>query len=63
MQRVRPGHRSWPHPALRSGDPDDGHLVLDQAAKEAAQYGLVYQLRSIEGIKAMSEGPAGPRQR
>ncbi|MFJ9085853.1 helix-turn-helix domain-containing protein [Streptomyces sp. NPDC102384] len=42
---------------------DDGHLVLDQAAKVAAQYGLVHQLRSIEGIKAMSEGPAGPRQR
>lgn len=42
---------------------DDGLLVLDQAAKVAAQYGLVHQLRSIEGIKAMSEGPTGPRQR
>ncbi|MGW3292891.1 helix-turn-helix domain-containing protein [Streptomyces xiamenensis] len=42
---------------------DDGILVLDQAAKVAAQYGLVHQLRSIEGVKAMSEGPTGPRQR
>ncbi|TFI22196.1 hypothetical protein [Streptomyces sp. 4R-3d] len=42
---------------------DDGLLVLDQAAKVAAQYGLVHQLRSIEGIKAMSEGPTGLRRR
>ncbi len=37
--------------------------VLDQAAGTAALYGLVHQLRSIEGIKAGSEGPTGPRQR
>ncbi|MER8003326.1 hypothetical protein [Streptomyces sp. NPDC095613] len=42
---------------------DDGLLVLDQAARTAAQYGLVHQLRGIEGIKAMNEGPTGPRQR
>ncbi|MCZ4102555.1 helix-turn-helix domain-containing protein [Streptomyces sp. H39-C1] len=41
---------------------DDGLVVLGQAAKVAAQYGLVHQLRSIEGIKAMSEGPTGPRR-
>ncbi|RAS33731.1 hypothetical protein BCL80_103452 [Streptomyces avidinii] len=63
MQRVRldtaHGHILLSDTATR----DDGHLVLDQAAKVAAQYGLVHQLRSIEGIKAMSEGPTGPRQR
>ncbi|MER7693079.1 hypothetical protein [Streptomyces sp. NPDC097610] len=63
MQRVRldtaHGHILLSDPATR----DDGLLVLDQAAKVAAQYGLVHQLRSIEGIRAMSEGPAGPRQR
>ncbi|MFF7362839.1 hypothetical protein [Streptomyces sp. NPDC008125] len=42
---------------------DDGLFVLDQATRTAAQYGLVHQLRSIEGIKAMSEGPTGPRRR
>ncbi|MFG2171330.1 hypothetical protein ACGFMO_08095 [Streptomyces niveus] len=63
MQRVRldtaRGHILLSDAAPR----DDGHLVLDQAAKVAAQYGLVHQLRSIEGIKAMGEGPTGPRQR
>ncbi|MER8087267.1 MULTISPECIES: hypothetical protein [unclassified Streptomyces] len=63
MQRVRldtaHGHILLSDEATR----DDGLLVLDQAAKVAAQYGLVHQLRSIEGIKAMSEGPTGPRQR
>lgn len=63
MQRVRldtaHGHVLLSDAATR----DDGLLVLDQAAKVAAQYGLVHQLRSIEGVKAMSEGPAGPRQR
>ncbi|MFS0691936.1 helix-turn-helix domain-containing protein [Streptomyces nitrosporeus] len=63
MQRVRldtaQGHILLSDPATR----DDGHLVLDQAARQAAQYGLVHQLRSIEGIRAMSEGPTGPRQR
>ncbi|MFJ4920870.1 hypothetical protein [Streptomyces sp. NPDC088725] len=42
---------------------DDGLVVLDRTAKVAAQFGLVHQLRSIEGIKAMSEGPAEPRRR
>ncbi len=63
MQRVRldtaHGHILLSDAATR----DDGLLVLDQAARTAAQYGLVHQLRSIEGIKAMSEGPTGPRQR
>lgn len=63
MQRVRldtaHGHILLSDAATR----DDGLLVLDQAAKVAAQYGLVHQLRGIEGIKAMSEGPVGPRQR
>ncbi|WP_331752826.1 hypothetical protein OG440_38555 (plasmid) [Streptomyces sp. NBC_00637] len=63
MQRVRldtaHGHILLSDAATR----DDGLLVLDQAAKVAAQYGLVHQLRSIEGIRAMSEGPTGPRQR
>ncbi|MEO3852970.1 hypothetical protein ABGB09_36040 [Streptomyces sp. B8F3] len=63
MQRVRldtaHGHILLSDTATR----DDGHLVLDQASKVAAQYGLVHQLRSIEGIKAMSEGPSGPQQR
>ncbi|MER5439098.1 hypothetical protein [Streptomyces sp. NPDC002790] len=63
MQRVRldtaHGHILLSDTATR----DDGHRVLDQAAKVAAQYGLVHQLRSIEGIKAMSEGLTGPRQR
>ncbi|MFF1375553.1 hypothetical protein [Streptomyces sp. NPDC058308] len=63
MQRVRlntaHGHILLSDAATR----DDGLLVLDQAAKVAAQHGLVHQLRSIEGIKAMSEGPVSPRQR
>ncbi|MGW2081931.1 helix-turn-helix domain-containing protein [Streptomyces sp. NPDC001939] len=63
MQRVRldtaHGHILLSDAATR----DDGHRVLDQAARTAARYGLVHQLRSIEGVKAMSEGPTGPRQR
>ncbi|MEW2122700.1 helix-turn-helix domain-containing protein [Streptomyces sp. NPDC007259] len=63
MQRVRldtaHGHILLSDAATR----DDGYLVLDQAAKVATQYGLVHQLRSIEGIRAMSEGPTGSRQR
>ncbi|MGW4271114.1 helix-turn-helix domain-containing protein [Streptomyces seoulensis] len=63
MQRVRldtaHGHVLLSDAATR----DDGFLVLEQAAKVAAQYGLVHQLRSIEGIKAMREGPTAPRQR
>ncbi|WP_438293144.1 hypothetical protein [Streptomyces sp. HUAS TT7] len=62
MQRVRldtaHGHILLSDAATR----DDGLLVLDRAASTAAKYGLVHQLRSIEGVKA-SEGPAGPRQR
>ncbi|MEU8600603.1 hypothetical protein AB0C58_06415 [Streptomyces parvulus] len=38
---------------------DDGLRVLGQAARTAAQYGLVHQLRSIESVKASSEGPPG----
>ncbi|GAA1158730.1 hypothetical protein GCM10009654_13590 [Streptomyces hebeiensis] len=63
MQRVRldtaHGHILLSDAATR----DDGLLVLDQATRTATQYGLVHQLRSIEGIKAMDEGPTGPRQR
>ncbi|QDQ11150.1 helix-turn-helix domain-containing protein [Streptomyces spectabilis] len=63
MQRVRldtaHGHILLSDTATR----DDGLVVLDQAANMAAQYGLVHQLRSIEGIKAMGAGPTGPRQR
>ncbi|MGP3753882.1 helix-turn-helix domain-containing protein [Streptomyces sp. IBSNAI001] len=63
MQRVRldtaHGHILLSDAATR----DDGLLVLDQATHTAAQYGLVHQLRSIEGIKAMYEGPVGPRRR
>ncbi|WP_327703430.1 hypothetical protein [Streptomyces decoyicus] len=62
MQRVRldtaHGHILLSDRATR----DDGLVILDQAAKVAAQYGLVHQLRSIEGVKAMSEGPTGPRR-
>lgn len=63
MQRVRldtaHGHVLLSDAASR----EDGLLVLDRAAQVAAQYGLVHQLRSIGSVKAMSEGPAGPRQR
>ncbi|MET9478922.1 helix-turn-helix domain-containing protein [Streptomyces sp. NPDC006638] len=63
MQRVRldtaHGHILLSDAATR----DDGLLVLDQATRAAGQYGLVHQLRSIEGIKAMNEGPTGPRRR
>ncbi|NBE50606.1 helix-turn-helix domain-containing protein [Streptomyces boluensis] len=62
MQRVRldtaHGHILLSDPATR----DDGLIVLDRAAGTAAKYGLVHQLRSIEGVQA-SAGPAGPRQR
>ncbi|MGW2227265.1 helix-turn-helix domain-containing protein [Streptomyces formicae] len=63
MQRVRldtaHGHILLSDPATR----DDGARVLDRAATAAAQYGLVHQLRSIESVKASSEGPMGPRLR
>ncbi|MGW4303101.1 helix-turn-helix domain-containing protein [Streptomyces sp. NPDC004646] len=63
MQRVRLdtayGHILLSDTATR----DDGLLVLDQVSRTAAQYGLVHQLRSIEGIKAMSESRTGPRRR
>ncbi|MFD4786935.1 helix-turn-helix domain-containing protein [Streptomyces sp. NPDC058459] len=63
MERVRldtaHGHILLSDAATR----DDGLRVLDQATRTAAQYGLVHQLRSIEGVKAMSEGPAGPSRR
>ncbi|MFI5759239.1 helix-turn-helix domain-containing protein [Streptomyces sp. NPDC051569] len=57
MQRVRldtaHGHILLSDAATR----DDGLRVLGQAARTAAQYGLVHQLRSIESVKASSEGP------
>ncbi|MEV7502038.1 hypothetical protein [Streptomyces sp. NPDC093018] len=63
MQRVRLdtayGHILLSDPATR----DDGLLVLDQAIRTAARYGLVHQLRSIEGIKATRESRIGPRRR
>ncbi|MFD8712826.1 helix-turn-helix domain-containing protein [Streptomyces anulatus] len=59
MQRVRldaaHGHILLSDGATR----DDGLRVLGQAARTAAQYGLVHQLRSIESVKASSEGPPG----
>ncbi|WP_066954766.1 helix-turn-helix domain-containing protein [Streptomyces lushanensis] len=59
MQRVRldtaHGHILLSDAATR----DDGLRVLGQAARVAAQYGLVHQLRSIESVKASSEGPPG----
>ncbi len=63
MQRVRLdtayGHILLSDPATR----DDGLLVLGQAIRTAARYGLVHQLRSIEGIKATRESRIGPRRR
>jgi hypothetical protein len=62
LQRVRldtaHGHILLSDPATR----DDGRAVLDRAATMAAQYGLSHQLRSIEGIRAESEGASGPRR-
>lgn len=63
MQRVRldtaHGHILLSDPATR----DDGVQILNGAAKVAAETGLRHQLRSIEGIKAMSEGASGLRRR
>ncbi|MFI1783467.1 helix-turn-helix domain-containing protein [Streptomyces rubiginosohelvolus] len=63
MQRVRldtaHGHILLSDAATR----DDGLRVLGQAARTAAQYGLVHQLRSIESVKASSEGPPGASRR
>ncbi|MEN3585316.1 hypothetical protein AAH978_14320 [Streptomyces sp. ZYX-F-203] len=63
MQRVRldtaHGHILLTDPATR----DDGLHVLDQAARVAERFNLSHQLASIENIKAMSEGPTGPRRR
>jgi transcriptional regulator with XRE-family HTH domain len=63
MQRVRldtaHGHVLLSDTATR----DDGLQVLDQATRTAARYGLVHQLRSIEGIKAMKEWQTGPGRR
>ncbi|WP_198654177.1 hypothetical protein [Nocardia aurea] len=51
MQRVRLdtayGHILLSDPATV----DDGLMILDYAAQQAAQHGLVHQLRSIESIK------------
>jgi hypothetical protein len=61
LQRVRldaaHGHILLSDPATR----DDGRAVLEGAAAMVAQYELNHQLRSIEGIKAESEGASGPR--
>ncbi|MFC5828091.1 hypothetical protein [Nonomuraea insulae] len=35
---------------------DDGLMILDRAAREAAQHGLTHQLRSIEGIQRTTAG-------
>ncbi|MCX5275430.1 helix-turn-helix domain-containing protein [Streptomyces virginiae] len=63
MQRVRletaHGHILLSDAATR----DDGLHVLDKAARLAGQFGLSHQLASIEGIRATSEGAAGPRRR
>jgi transcriptional regulator with XRE-family HTH domain len=63
LQRVRldtaHGHVLLSDPATR----DDGFAVLDRAATVAAHYGRNHQLRSIEGIKAESEGHPAPRRR
>lgn len=63
MQRVRldtaHGHILLSDAVTR----DDGLRVLGQAARTAAQYGLVHQLRSIESVKASSEGPPGASRR
>jgi len=63
MQRVRldtaHGHILLSDPATR----DDGLAALDRAATTAAHHGLNHQLRSIEGIKAESEGASGSRRR
>ncbi|MFG3440005.1 helix-turn-helix domain-containing protein [Nonomuraea sp. NPDC047897] len=55
MQRVRLetayGHIMLSDPATV----DDGLVILDHAAHEAAQHGLVHQLRSIEDIRQTSQ--------
>ncbi|MEV5874273.1 helix-turn-helix domain-containing protein [Streptomyces sp. NPDC052101] len=63
MQRVR---LDTAHSHILLSDPatrDDGLRVLDDAAKLAAKAGLSHQLRSIESIRTMTEGPAGSRRR
>ncbi|AKJ10110.1 hypothetical protein ABB07_08760 [Streptomyces incarnatus] len=42
---------------------DDGLHVLDDAAREAAQYGLSHQLRSITDIRRTADGAARPTRR
>jgi transcriptional regulator with XRE-family HTH domain len=63
MQRVRLdtayGHILLSDPATQ----DDGLRVLDDAATLAVKIGLSHQLRSIEGIRMMTEGAPGPRRR
>ncbi|WP_211264100.1 hypothetical protein [Streptosporangium amethystogenes] len=51
MQRVRL-ETAYGHVLLSDrATVDDGVLILDRAAREAAQHGLAHQLRSIEGIQ------------
>jgi transcriptional regulator with XRE-family HTH domain len=63
MQRVRLdtayGHILLSDPATL----DDGLHVLDAAAREAAQYGLSHQLRSITDIRRTADGAARPTRR
>ncbi|WP_246064550.1 ElyC/SanA/YdcF family protein [Nonomuraea longispora] len=51
MQRVRL-ETAYGHILLSDrATVDDGLMILDRAAREAAQHGLAHQLRSIEGIQ------------
>lgn len=63
MQRVRLdtayGHILLSDPATL----DDGLHVLDDAAKQAAQYGLTHQLRSITDIRRTADGASSPTRR
>ncbi|MGP3959578.1 ElyC/SanA/YdcF family protein [Nonomuraea sp. 3N208] len=56
MQRVRL-ETAYGHILLSDRDTmDDGLMILDHAAREAAQHGLAHQLRSIEGIQRTIQG-------
>lgn len=56
MQRVRL-ETAYGHVLLSDrATVDDGVVILDRAAREAAQHGLAHQLRSIEGIQRTIQG-------
>ncbi|MEZ7129721.1 ElyC/SanA/YdcF family protein [Nonomuraea sp. AD125B] len=60
MQRVRL-ETAYGHILLSDRDTvDDGLVILDRAAREAAQHGLAHQLRSIEGIQRTHQGNVRP---